>query len=74
MRFSLSRGHNLIAYGFRKGNVDQPVPVHVSEFAPSQAELQAAESVRSGLDPGPPACRLANALLRSSNGHCFLLS
>jgi hypothetical protein len=44
-------GHQFISDLFRKGNVDEMVAVHMTDFSPPQAIFRAPIAVRPGFDP-----------------------
>lgn len=48
-------GDQLIAHATRERQIGDPVAVQVTELAAADAELDAAEAVRCGLDAGPRA-------------------
>jgi hypothetical protein len=65
MRFRIPRRDNLVAHVLWERDIDQPIPVHVSEFSLTQPELQATEPVGCNGDILPPADDLPNAVLCS---------
>jgi hypothetical protein len=48
---SSTGGHQFISDLFRKGNVDEMVAVHMTDFSSPEAIFRAPEAVRLGFDP-----------------------
>jgi hypothetical protein len=69
MRLGVAGGHQLVAHGFREGDVEQAVAVYMSEFPPAEAKFQGAVTVRLDLDLSPLAGRFPDSPLCPWNGH-----
>ena len=73
MRLGFATGHDFVAHFFGKRDINQLIPVHMTDLPAPHAIFSAPKRMRPGLDSRPGHHRLGDPLCRadSSRWVCF---